>query len=101
MLVLSVCISRKSIRYFSFPEAGCSSLSLSVFVFVSPASEQLRESCTGCIPLNLGTGTGYSVLEVVKSMEEATGFPIPYKVMGLTFDYFGWRGWGGGEASGQ
>ncbi|CAN0422709.1 unnamed protein product, partial [Ascophyllum nodosum] len=39
------------------------------------------ESCTGCIPLNLGTGTGYSVLEVVKSMEEATGFPIPYKIM--------------------
>ncbi|KAF6779102.1 hypothetical protein AHF37_01466 [Paragonimus kellicotti] len=29
---------------------------------------------------NLGTGTGYSVLEIVKAMEKACGKPIPYKL---------------------
>lgn len=41
---------------------------------------QLRDSCTGCVPINLGTGMGYSVMEVVKGMEEASGKPVPYKV---------------------
>jgi UDP-glucose 4-epimerase len=30
---------------------------------------------------NLGTGRGYSVLEVVRSFERATGRPIPYRVI--------------------
>ncbi|CAN0461829.1 unnamed protein product [Laminaria digitata] len=42
---------------------------------------QLRESCTGCVPINLGTGVGYSVMEVVMGMEEASGKPVPYKMM--------------------
>ena len=29
---------------------------------------------------NLGTGKGYSVLELVKAFEQASGNPIPYKV---------------------
>lgn len=29
---------------------------------------------------NLGTGTGYSVLDIVKNFEEATGVPIPYTI---------------------
>lgn len=41
---------------------------------------QLRESCTGCAAVNLGTGVGYSVMDVVKGMEDACGNPIPYKV---------------------
>lgn len=45
--------------------------------------QQLRESCTGCVALNLGTGSGYSVMDVVKGMEEASGKPIPYKVISL------------------
>ena len=28
-----------------------------------------------CVPVNLGTGTGVSVLDLVKGMEEATGAP--------------------------
>ncbi len=30
---------------------------------------------------NLGTGRGYSVLEVVRAFEEATGRPVPYRVV--------------------
>ncbi|VDP65669.1 unnamed protein product [Echinostoma caproni] len=29
---------------------------------------------------NIGTGTGYSVLEIIKAMEKACGKPIPYKM---------------------
>lgn len=36
----------------------------------------------GFIALNLGTGTGSSVLEVVAAFESATGVSIPYKVVG-------------------
>jgi UDP-glucose 4-epimerase len=37
----------------------------------------------GCYRVfNLGTGTGYSVLEVVQAMESVTGQPIPKKVVG-------------------
>lgn len=30
--------------------------------------------------INLGTGTGYSVLEIIGAFSEACGFPIPYRV---------------------
>lgn len=32
--------------------------------------------------VNLGTGNGYSVLQVIKAYEEACGFEIPYKIEG-------------------
>jgi UDP-glucose 4-epimerase len=35
----------------------------------------------GCSIINLGTGTGASVLEVIKAFERASGKRIPYKVM--------------------
>ncbi len=31
-----------------------------------------------CFEVNLGTGTGYSVLDVVKAFEKASGRPVPY-----------------------
>ncbi len=34
----------------------------------------------GCTPINLGTGQGYSVLEMVKAAEKASGRPVPYQV---------------------
>ncbi len=34
----------------------------------------------GCMAYNLGTGQGYSVLEMVKAFEAASGKPIPYKI---------------------
>lgn len=37
---------------------------------------------TGIDAVNLGTGEGYSVLDVVKSFEKANGIKIPYKVTG-------------------
>ena len=35
-----------------------------------------------CLTYNLGTGTGYSVLEVVKAFEKASGRTIPYEITG-------------------
>ena len=35
----------------------------------------------GLIIVNLGTGVGYSVLDMVKAFEKVTGKPIPYKIM--------------------
>ena len=38
------------------------------------------EEKTGLEIYNLGTGVGYSVLEIVKNFEEATGVKIPYVI---------------------
>lgn len=35
---------------------------------------------SGCLTVNLGTGRGYSVLDVVRAYERASGRPIPYKI---------------------
>ncbi len=35
---------------------------------------------TGCFTYNLGTGTGYSVLDVLHSFEKAVGRPIKYEI---------------------
>lgn len=45
------------------------------------ALEKLKEN-PGLVTYNLGTGEGYSVLEVVKAFEEATGQDIPFKITG-------------------
>ena len=37
-------------------------------------------SHTGAIPINLGTGTGYSVLDMVTSFERITGVPVPHVI---------------------
>jgi len=34
----------------------------------------------GLLTVNLGTGQGYSVLDVVKAFENASGRPVPYKI---------------------
>ena len=36
---------------------------------------------TGCEVFNLGTGTGYSVLDMVKAFEQANGVPVPYQIV--------------------
>lgn len=38
------------------------------------------EGCNGLFIYNLGTGKGYSVLDVVKAFEKASGVKIPYKI---------------------
>jgi UDP-glucose 4-epimerase len=35
---------------------------------------------TGCLTVNLGTGQGYSVLDVVRAYERASGRAIAYKI---------------------
>jgi UDP-glucose 4-epimerase len=44
------------------------------------ALDKLTEN-PGVVIYNLGTGRGYSVLEVVKAFEKASGRPIPYKIV--------------------
>lgn len=44
------------------------------------ALERVVET-TGVVAYNLGTGVGYSVLDVVKNFERATGQTIPYEVV--------------------
>lgn len=39
------------------------------------------ENETGVYTYNLGTGNGYSVLQVVKAFEKACGRPVPYKIV--------------------
>jgi UDP-glucose 4-epimerase len=34
-----------------------------------------------CTPINLGTGVGYSVLDMVRAFEAASGKPVPYQLM--------------------
>lgn len=34
----------------------------------------------GCLTVNLGTGRGYSVLDIVRAFELSSGRPIPYKI---------------------
>ena len=35
----------------------------------------------GAFTVNLGTGTGYSVLEMVRAFEQASGRPVPYRLV--------------------
>ena len=36
---------------------------------------------TGCEAINLGTGTGYSVLDIVNAFNEANGLDLPYRIV--------------------
>jgi len=45
------------------------------------AVEHLLHGLQGVLTLNLGTGRGYSVLEVVRAFERASGRPIPYSIV--------------------
>ena len=45
------------------------------------ALKGLDESGIGCRAYNLGTGAGYSVLQMIKAFELASGRPVPYKIV--------------------
>ena len=45
------------------------------------AVEKLATMDGGVLTVNLGTGKGYSVLEMVHMFEEVSGRPIPYKIV--------------------
>ena len=44
------------------------------------ALKKLEKENKGLFIYNLGTGTGYSVLDMVKAFEKATGKEVPYKI---------------------
>lgn len=44
------------------------------------AIEKLERDKPGVVTYNLGTGRGYSVLEMINAFEQATGQEIPYKI---------------------
>ncbi len=41
---------------------------------------QRLEQHAECRAINLGTGVGYSVLDMVRAFEQASGKPVPYQV---------------------
>ncbi len=45
------------------------------------AAVKYNETHTGCEVFNLGTGTGYSVLDMVHSFVEANGVDVPYQIV--------------------
>jgi len=45
------------------------------------AAVQKMNTFTGCSSINLGTGQGYSVLEMVAAAEKAAGRKVPYEIM--------------------
>ena len=44
------------------------------------AIEKLNKEKSGLSIYNLGTGKGYSVLDIVKTFEKVTGQKVPYKI---------------------
>lgn len=40
-----------------------------------------RPGTSGLLTVNLGTGRGYSVLEMVRAFEKASGRPVPYRIV--------------------
>lgn len=44
------------------------------------ALQAMRRNAAGCFTYNLGTGQGYSVLEVIRAFEAVSTKPVPYKV---------------------
>ena len=46
------------------------------------AALQALQKQTGVLTVNLGTGTGYSVLDMVKAFEAASGKKVAYKIVG-------------------
>ena len=42
---------------------------------------EYADAHTGSIAINLGTGTGYSVLDVIHAYEDANGVKIPYEIV--------------------
>lgn len=45
------------------------------------AAVKYVETHKGCDVFNLGTGTGYSVLDMVKTFQEVNNVPVPYKIV--------------------
>jgi UDP-glucose 4-epimerase len=68
-------------------------------------TDEARQQSTGCVTVNLGTGTGYSVIDMVHAFEKASGRRIPYRIAPrrsgdiascyadpkLAYDLLGWR----------
>jgi UDP-glucose 4-epimerase len=68
-------------------------------------TDAAKQQSTGCVTVNLGTGTGYSVLDMVHAFEKASGRRIPYRIAPrrsgdiascyadpkLAYDLLGWR----------
>ena len=48
---------------------------------VCSVTDTVVENNKGEAVFNLGTGTGYSVLDMVKAFEEANGVAVPYKIV--------------------
>ena len=59
-------------------------VSETIFTFViwliSCCCQQISQNNKGCLEINIGTGKGASVLEMVEAFEKANKIKIPYKI---------------------
>jgi UDP-glucose 4-epimerase len=46
------------------------------------AGRRCEKGCDSVLTYNLGTGRGYSVLEMVRAFEQASGRKVPYRIVG-------------------
>ena len=53
-----------------------------VYAELRPRRQKVGENHTGSQAVNLGTGKGTSVLEIVHAFEKACGHEIPYQIVG-------------------
>ena len=53
---------------------------VSALQYMSPDSEVTRSGFQKYSVFNLGTGIGYSVLDMVEAMKKTSGRPIPYEI---------------------
>ncbi|KAJ2988828.1 hypothetical protein HDV02_005304 [Globomyces sp. JEL0801] len=45
------------------------------------ALNSIRDSDKGCVIYNMGSGRGYSVLEMIDAMQRVSGMELPYKIV--------------------
>jgi UDP-glucose 4-epimerase len=74
---------RSSATTTTRPTAPASATTSTWSTWPTPTSPRSAPSrIEGCRPVNVGTGTGSSVLEVVAAAARAVGHEIPYEVVG-------------------
>ena len=53
---------------------------LKALAALATAWQPQAQAQSGCLTVNLGTGTGYSVLDMVRAFEQASGRQVPYRI---------------------
>lgn len=74
-------LTRRAARALALPHARARRQHVVDLALGHLAALRKLASQPGCIAVNLGTGVGYSVLDMVTAFEKAAGKPVPYKLV--------------------